>query len=96
MRNYYVYIMTNVGNSTLYIGVTNNLERRVQEHKCGSNLEAFTTRYGVNKLVYVELYMQIEDAIQREKQLKGWRRQRKIDLIKEANPFWKDLAKEYC
>ena len=88
-----VYIMTNYLNSTFYIGVTNNLLRRVVEHKQKVN-EGFTSKYNLNKLVYFELTSSIEDALNREKQLKNWKRNWKIDLIKKTNPLFKDLSEE--
>src|SRR5690348_8387598 len=75
----------------LYIGVTNDLQRRVDEHKWG-RVDGFTKRYRVTRLVYCELFCDIEDAIAREKQLKGWRRSRKVELIERRNPLWQDLA----
>ena len=93
-KSYYVYIMTNQNNSVLYTGVTNDLGRRVMEHKKGQGSE-FTRRYNVEKLVYFEKGDQIEEAILREKQIKGGSRQDKIDLIEEINPEWKDLFEEY-
>jgi putative endonuclease len=77
-------------NGTLYIGVTNNLRRRVYEHKNGL-IEGFTKKYNVNRLVYYEQTENIEGAIQREKRLKKWNRQWKIELIEQINPDWKDL-----
>ncbi len=88
-----IYIMTNYLNSTFYIGVTNNLLRRVIEHKQEIN-EGFTSKYNLNKLVYFELTSSIEDALKREKQLKNWKRDWKIDLIKKTNPSFKDLSEE--
>jgi putative endonuclease len=90
-RNNAVYIMTNYANTTFYIGVTNNLLRRIWEHKTKA-IEGFTSRYNIKKLVYFELTDNIEDALNREKQLKNWRRQWKIDLIKKDNPEFKDLS----
>lgn len=92
-REYFVYIMTNKYNTVLYTGVTNNLERRVHEHqeKRGG---AFTARYNIAKLVYMETYPDIREAIAREKQIKAGSRQDKIDLIKCINPEWKDLMAE--
>ena len=89
----YVYIMANLHNSVIYTGVTNNIWRRVQEHKSGKGGK-FTTKYNVNKLVYVEVYDEIYEAITREKQLKGGSRQKKIDLINSMNPEWADLFDE--
>ncbi len=90
MKDYCVYIMTNKKNGTLYIGVTNDVIRRVGEHKRGK-IEGFTQKYGLNRLVYYEHYAQIKDAIRREKQLKHWNRKWKIALIEESNPQWQDL-----
>ncbi len=91
MRQYYVYIMTNKRNGTLYTGVTNNLTRRVYEHK-HKLVEGFTSKYGLNRLVYYEIFDDIRLAIGREKQIKGWLRVRKIALIEAKNPEWNDLA----
>ena len=88
-----VYIMTNYLNTTFYIGVTNNLLRRVLEHK-SQNKECFTSKYNLNKLVYFEMTESIEVAIKREKQLKNWKRQWKLDLITKNNPSFKDLSNE--
>ena len=90
-RNNAVYIMTNYANTTFYIGVTNNLLRRIWEHKTKA-IEGFTSRYNIKKLVYFELTDNIEDALNREKQLKNWKRQWKIDLVKKDNPEFKDLS----
>ena len=88
-----VYIMTNYLNTTFYIGVTNNLLRRVCEHKL-QNKDCFTSKYNINKLVYFEITESIEVAIKREKQLKNWKRQWKIDLIVKDNPAFKDLSND--
>lgn len=88
---YYVYIMTNKTNKVLYIGVTNNLERRCYEHK-QKLIKGFTEKYNISKLVYYEETKDIKEAITREKQLKGWLRQKKIALIESINPTWKDLS----
>ncbi len=93
MKDYYVYIMTNKICSVLYIGVTGNLVRRVYEHK-NKLIEGFTKKYSINKLVYFETTENIKDAIRREKQLKGWRRDRKNNLIEQKNPLWKDLYED--
>jgi len=90
MRVSYVYIMANRAR-TLYIGVTNDIARRVNEHKSKLN-PGFTARYNIMKLVYVESFSDIRDAIAREKQLKGWRRNKKVSLIESTNPEWVDLA----
>ena len=85
-----VYIVTNVA-KTLYIGVTSNLEQRMYQHK-NVLIEGFSKRYGLQQLVYFEQTDDIRVAIEREKQLKGWRRARKIELIESTNPNWEDLA----
>ena len=90
---YYVYIMTNYTNTVLYIGVTNNLIRRVYEHK-NKVVEGFTNSYNVKKLLYFEIYNDIRLAITREKQLKGGSRKRKVDLINASNSEWRDLYDE--
>ena len=92
-KQYYVYIMTNHKNSVLYTGVTNNLQKRVFEHK-NKLAEGFTKRYNVNRLVYYECGNDIEAAISREKQIKGGSRQDKIDLIESFNRDWHDLSDE--
>ena len=93
MKNYYIYILTNKS-KTLYIGVTNNLNRRVYEHK-NKLIEGFTKKYNLDKLVYFEVFNNIEDAIRREKQLKNWHRQWKINLVESVNKEWKDLSLEF-
>ena len=93
MKNYYVYIMAN-RTRVLYTGVTNNLERRVYEHK-DSITPGFTSKYGLHRLVYHETFSDIRDAIAREKQIKGWLRAKKIALIETANPKWEDLSDEW-
>lgn len=90
MNQYYVYIMTNKS-KTLYTGVTNNLNRRVYEHK-NKLLPGFTAKYNITKLVYYEIFNDINQAISREKQIKGWLRQKKIDLIESLNSEWNDLS----
>lgn len=87
---YYVYILTNKSNSVMYIGVTNDIARRVYEHR-NHMVAGFTNRYHVTKLVYVETAADVRDAIQREKQLKGWTRAKKNALVESANPNWNDL-----
>ncbi len=87
----YVYILTNAGNSVLYVGVTSDLTLRIQQHKSGYFKNSFTSRYRINKLVYYELFQEITDAIAREKQLKAGSRQKKIELINSRNPEWRDL-----
>ena len=90
MGQYYVYVMTN-RSDTLYTGVTNNLERRVHEHKCGL-VEGFTKRYHLTTLVYYEATDDVRSAIARDKQIKGWLRSKKIALIESTNPQWRDLS----
>ena len=92
MNTYYVYILASKRNGSLYIGVTNNLIGRVYEHK-NDMIDGFTKKYRVHKLVYYEQTNDINSAIQREKQLKKWRRQWKIDLIEKNNPNWDDIYK---
>ena len=87
---YYVYIMTNKLNTVLYIGVTNDIVRRVYEHK-NKFVDGFTTRYNVNKLVYFEIFSDPENAINREKQLKKYKRDKKIKIIIDSNPNYEDL-----
>ena len=94
MNSYYVYILTNKTNSVIYIGITNNLLRRLYEHK-NKLLEGFTKKYNANKLVYFEQTSDINEAIKREKTLKKWNREWKIDLIKKQNPEFKDLSSEW-
>ncbi len=90
-RTYYVYIATNKHNRVLYIGFTNDLNRRMYEHQTKRNKDSFTANYHVNKLVYFEEYTDVYEGIAREKQLKNWHRSWKINLIKEVNPQWKNL-----
>lgn len=91
----FVYILTNATNQVLYIGVTNNLVRRVYEHRT-KIIPGFTERYQLNKLVYYECYTDIVQAIEREKVLKFWKRAWKKRLIDKFNPAWKDLYPEIC
>jgi len=93
MKTYFVYIMTNKS-KTLYTGVTNDLERRVHEHK-NKQIPGFTGKYNLTKLVYYEEGNDINMAIAREKQIKGWLRAKKIALIEAKNPEWKDLSFEW-
>jgi putative endonuclease len=92
-KRYYVYILSSLS-GTLYIGVMSNLERRVWQHKEHVS-EGFTADYAVDRLVYWEVYDIVGRAIAREKQLKGWRREKKIKLFERTNPQWKDLAAEW-
>lgn len=89
-KQYYVYFLTNFNNKVLYVGVTNNLKRRVYEHKNGL-VDGFTRSYHVNKLVYYEIGADVEGAILREKQIKSGSRKKKEALIKRFNPEWNDL-----
>ena len=93
MKTYAVYIMASKRNGTLYTGVTNDLQRRVYEHKHGL-VDGFTKKYHVHMLVWYELTDSIESAIQREKQIKKWNRNWKLKLIEEKNPQWEDLSLE--
>ncbi len=90
MGEYYVYILASKKNGTLYLGITNNLLKRVYEHK-NDMVDGFTKKYHVHQLVYYEESDDVKSAITREKQIKKWKRQWKIDLIEEFNPIWKDL-----
>lgn len=93
MRSYYVYIMTN-RSRTLYTGVTNNLERRVYEHK-HKIIPGFTSKYNINQLVYYEETNSIHVAIEREKEIKSWMRSTKMELIESKNPAWQDLSADW-
>ncbi|MCH7783190.1 GIY-YIG nuclease family protein [candidate division KSB1 bacterium] len=90
-NQYYVYILTNRSNKTLYIGFTNDLRRRVLEHK-KKLVEGFTKKYYLNKLIYFEKYLEMADAQKRERQLKNWHRDWKLNLIKENNSDFQDLS----
>lgn len=92
-KSYYTYLLTNKRNTVIYTGMTNDLIRRVWEHK-EKVTEGFTSRYNVNKLVYFEKYPTAQAAIDREKQIKAGSREKKIDLINEMNPGWKDLYEQ--
>ena len=94
MNNYYVYILTNQARGTLYIGVTNALDRRFGEHLSGG-ARSFTNKYTLKRLVYMEQTESIETAMLREKQLKKWHRQWKINLIERDNPHWQDLSQKW-
>jgi len=93
MKVYYIYILTNQHNTVFYVGVTNNLIRRVYEHK-NKLVKGFTSKYNINKLVYYEVFSDVRDAIYREKQIKSWSRKKKIEMIEKFNPEWKDLYEE--
>ena len=90
-KYYYIYIMSNKHNTVYYVGVTSRLDRRAIEHKFKINKNSFTAKYNINKLLYFEEYSNPEDAIIREKQLKGWRREKKLDLVKKENSEMRDL-----
>ena len=90
MNQYYLYLLASIKNGTLYVGVTNNLLKRVFEHK-NDSVDGFSKKYKVHKLVYYEEINNVKVAIQREKQIKKWKRQWKINLIEKNNPEWKDL-----
>ena len=91
MKMYYVYVLTNNANTVMYIGVTNNLYRRLLEHKT-EQISGFTKKYHLHKLVYFEQYSEITDAISREKQLKRWKREKKNWLVETKNPNWDDWS----
>ena len=93
-KQYFVYLMTNFAKTVLYTGVTNSLERRVWQHKNGT-FGGFTTKYKCTQLVYIENYTEIDQAIAREKQIKGWTRAKKDALVSADNPEWKDLAGDW-
>lgn len=93
MNKYYVYIMSNHTNSTLYVGMTNDVERRVNEHRYKIQ-DGFAERYQMYKLLYVEETVSVEDAIRREKQIKRWSREKKERLIQTQNPEWKDMMRD--
>ena len=92
---YYVYILSNKKNGTLYIGMTDNIARRIEEHKSKINKDSFTVKYGLDKLVYYESTNNVNEAMAREKQLKNWKREWKIKLIEENNKDWNDLSLEF-
>ena len=93
MRSYWVYIMSG-RTRTLYIGVTNNIERRVYEHRKKS-VPGFTSKYCLDRLVYFEEHVDIREAVGREKQIKPWRREKKVALLESLNPRWRDLSRDW-
>jgi len=93
-KTYYVYLLTNWNNQVIYVGVTNNLERRIYEHR-NKLVDGFTKKYNVEKLVYFETASDVLAAIEREKQIKKWRREKKNQLVVGMNPEWKDLSVEW-
>ena len=92
-KKYYVYILTN-HSKTLYTGMTNNIKRRIYEHK-NKLIKGFTEKYNISKLVYYESTNNVNSAIVREKQIKGWLRERKIELVETENPNWNDLSQNW-
>ncbi len=93
-HRYFTYILSNKRNGTLYIGVTNNLFSRIFIHKLKENKKSFTAKYNIDKLVYYEEYQYIQDAIEREKELKRYQRKWKIELIEKDNSTWRDLFRD--
>ncbi len=93
-HRYFVYLLTNWNNRVMYVGMTNNLERRVFEHK-GGLVEGFTAKYRIPKLVYFEETSDVNAAITREKEIKKWRRGKKNALVIQANPEWRDLSEDF-
>jgi putative endonuclease len=94
MKTYFVYILASKRNGTLYVGMTNDLTRRVFEHKSGF-IEGFTKKYSIDKLVSFESTTDVNEAIARERRLKKWKRQWKIELIEKTNPEWRDLSEDF-
>ncbi|HRN41605.1 MAG TPA: GIY-YIG nuclease family protein [Vicingus sp.] len=94
MSTFYVYILASQRNGTLYIGLTNNIEKRVAEHK-NKNYQGFTSKYNVNMLVYFEEHDTYDEAYNRERQMKKWKRIWKLNLIEKENPDWKDLSADW-
>ncbi len=91
MRDYYVYMMTNASRTSIYTGVTNDLARRVYEHKNGL-VDGFTRRYRMHQLIYYEVTADVRSAIEREKQIKKWKQFKKAELVQSFNPSWRDLS----
>ena len=94
MNQYFVYMLTNLNDKVMYIGVTNNLERRLYEHK-NELIDGFTKTYHVHKLVYFEETSDVNAALEREKQMKRWRREKKNALVETMNPTWRDLSEDW-
>ncbi len=92
-HNYYIYILSNWNNRVIYIGMTNDLERRIYEHK-NKIFEGFSKKYNINKLIYYEFTNDVNAAIRREKEIKKWRREKKNKLIESMNPEWRDLVEK--
>ena len=93
-HSYYVYILTNWNKKVMYVGMTNNLKRRLSEHK-NKTVEGFTKRYNIHMLVYYEHTTDVNEAIAREKQIKKWRREKKNNLVETLNPQWRDLSGDW-
>jgi len=93
-KSYYVYLLTNWNKKVIYVGMTNDLARRIYEHK-NKLVKGFTTKYNINKLVYFEETNDVQAAITREKEIKKWRREKKNNLVLSTNPGWKDLSPEW-
>ncbi len=93
-RRYFVYILTNYGDTVLYTGVTNDLFRRIQEHRAGVAEDSFTKRYRLYKLIWTQEFTSSAEAIAAEKMIKGWKREKKLALIRETNPGFRDLLSE--
>jgi putative endonuclease len=93
-RTYNVYLLTNWNNKVIYVGITNDLERRIYEHK-EKLVKGFTEKYNVNKLVYYEQTPDINAALNREKEIKKWRREKKNRLVVNTNPLWRDLSEDF-
>ena len=93
-KAYYVYLLTNWNNKVMYVGITNDLERRIYEHK-EKVVKGFTEKYNVNKLVYYEQTSDVAEALNREKEIKKWRREKKNRLVVNTNPLWRDLSEDY-
>ncbi len=93
-KEYYVYLLTNWNNKVMYVGVTNDLQRRIYEHR-EKNVKGFTEKYNIKKLVYYEQTSDIEVALNREKEIKKWRREKKDRLVEKINPSWRDLSDDF-
>ncbi len=93
-KQYYIYLLTNWNNKVMYVGVTNNLKRRIYEHK-NKLISGFTKKYNIHKLVYFEETKDVSSAITREKEIKKWHREKKNRLVFENNPGWKDLSEDW-
>jgi putative endonuclease len=93
-RSYYIYLLTDWNNKVMYVGITNDLERRIYEHK-NKVLNGFTEKYNIDKFVYFEHTPHVTAALEREKEIKKWRREKKNNLVQDQNPAWKDLSEEW-